>query len=239
MHATLAIFRHLMNVAPPLIPENLLETMKRALDHFEMHAEATIEELERVMSAYGYELWPYNQAFKEELLEAEKKVGEQFLLPKLPNTLKIAYQAYKKTGGTMSALHSGAAAHLFAPAERVTLCEILVELQRDIRAYALQHVVGAGKKHYLSRVGHFRRRLSSMQRQIEHLRILADHEDEHPSLAEEIRAQVRSFEQGLCLLGPELSYDAVCGSVDYFTGRKAQFKHFKHLYAPKKTAFFR
>lgn len=207
--------------------------MKNALEHFEMHPETTLNELERVMCAYGYELWPYNQAFKEELLAAEERVGERFLLPKLSADLKKKYADFKSAGGTIRALHSGAQAALFTPSERMELCEVLVALQHDLRSYAIQHVMGVGKKHYKTHVEHFRRRLEEMHKHIERLRHLADHEDDHPTLANEIRSQVRAFEQGLCLLGPELSYDAVCSSVDYFEGRRGQFKHFKYLYQPK------
>lgn len=207
--------------------------MKHALEHFEMHPEATLDELERVMCAYGYELWPYNQAFKEELLHAEERVGERFLIPKLSADLKKKYAGFKAAGGTIRMLHSGAEAAQFSSAERMELCEALVGLQRDLRAYATQHVMGVGKKHYKIHVEHFRRRLEEMHKHIERLRHLADHEDDHPSLAMEIRSQVRAFEQGLCLLGPELSYDAVCSSVDYFEGRQKQFRHFKYLYQPK------
>lgn len=238
MHATLAIFRHLMSVIPPLVPETLVSTMKNALDHFEVHPEATLEELERVMYAYGYELWPYNQAFREELLLAEKNVGERFLLPKLSAGLKETYLVYKKQGGTIRELHNGSSVAVFSSEERVELCEVLVQLQRDLRQYATQNVLGAGKKHYLKHVEHFRTRLETMHKYTEQLRHLADHEDEHPTLAEEIRAQVKSFEQGLCLLGPELSYDAVCSSVDYFQGRQKQIRHFKYLYQPKVVEYF-
>jgi hypothetical protein len=238
MHATLAIFRHLTNVIPPLVPDTLVVTMKKALDHFESHPEATLEELERVMYAYGYELWPYNQAFREELLLAEKNVGERFLLPKLSVGLKEKYLDYKKQGGTIRELHSGSGVAVFSSEERVELCEVLVGLQHDLRQYATQHVLGVGKKRYFSHIEHFRSRLETMHTYIEKLRHLADHEDEHPTLAEEIRAQVKSFEQGLCLLGPELSYEAVCSSVDYFQGRQKQSRYFKHLYQPKIVEYF-
>lgn len=230
MHSTLAIFRHLVSVLPPLVPETILSTMKHALEHFEVHPEATLEELEQVMCAYGYELWPYNQAFREEILWAEQEVGERFLLPRLSPGLKKHYLEFKKNGGTIRVLHSGSGAAEFSSSERVELCEVLVMLQRDLRAYATQHVLGVARKHYKQHVEYFRGRLEMMHKHIEELHHLADHEDEHPIFANEIRQQIKAFEQGLCLLGPELSYDAVCASVDYFKGRQNQLKHFKYLY---------
>ncbi len=238
MHSTLAIFRHLAAVAPPLVPETLVESIRRALDHFDVHQDASIGELETVMYTYGYQLWPYNQAFKEELVLAEKNVGERFLLPKLSASLHKVYSEFKRTGGTIRDLHTGEAAHVFTSDQRVELCTALVDLQRDIRSYATQHVMSSGKKRYLQRVVYFRDRLATMQRHLEDLKKLADHEDEHPHLADEIRSQVKAFEQGLCLLGPELSYDAVCESVEYFQGRQKQLKNFKHLYQPKIVEYF-
>lgn len=239
MQATLAIFRHLASVTPPLVPDALLSTMKRALDYFEAYPTSTLDELEKVMYAYGYELWPYNQAFKEELLSAEQRVGERFLRARLSAELNEHYQRFVKQGGTLRSLRNGKKiGEFFSVDERSALCEILVNVHHDIRAYALQHVWGVGKIHYRNNIEHFRRALKTMHHHIEKLRHLADHEDDHPALAEEIRAQIRAFEQGLCLLGPELSYDAVCSSVDYFEGRQKQMRHFKYLYQPKVVEFF-
>lgn len=233
MQSTVAIFHYLASTAPPLVPDALIETMHQALEHFSGHSEATLEELERVMISYGFELWPYTQAFKEILLDNEHTMGEQFLLPKLPAALKSAYLNFKKSGGDVSSLRTGAAAHYFNSAERVVLCGAVVEMEKNLRDFATQQVVGPSRRHYLSRVAHYKLKLKTIQKHVDALRSLADSEDEHPVLAQEIRERITSFEQGLCMLGPELSYDTMCEAVEYFKGRKTHLNHFKHLYQPK------
>ena len=56
------------------------------------------------------------------------------------------------------------------------------------------------------------------------MREMADQEQEHPKLAEEIRDHVRTFELGLAAIGPESSYQELCDNHDHFVGRKQDLK---------------
>jgi hypothetical protein len=78
----------------------------------------------------------------------------------------------------------------------------------------------------------FKVMLAEIKNNLENLRKLADGEEEHPSLAQEIAAKVREFEYGLCLLGPEINYEAVCKTEEFFRGRKTELNRFKGINIP-------
>ncbi len=236
--STISLFRRLYENIPPLFPEEIKQKMAHALNHLENDQTITLKEVEDTMITFGYEVWPWNQAFKEVLALTESKVGEHFLLPKLSKKMVQKYHEFKTYGGTLRDLHSGNAAEFFGPEERGSLCAALVEMQIALRAYAASQVVGTEKPRYLKRVGEFKDLLENIEATLTHLRSLADTEQDHPTLADEIRDRVRSFEYGLCLLGPELNYDAVCRAPEFFSERKKHLNHSKGVHTSLKVDFF-
>ncbi len=238
MQSTLAIFHHLYDCLPPLFPESMKQKMERALRHLEESSTVTVEEIEDTMIAFGYETWPWNQACRQFLAVAETQVAEHFLLPKLSLAVQNKYEEFKRYGGTLADLHSGNSADFFTSEERNELCPALIETQLEVRQYIERALVGDERPRYLKCVGEFSDRLGEIAKILHHLRGVADQEQDHPVLAAEIRSRVRGFEFGLCLLGPELDYEAVCQSVDFFQGRKYDFNRLRGIQIPMAIDFF-
>ncbi len=212
--------------------------MAHALEHLENDQAITLGEVEDTMIEFGKELWPWNQAYKEFLAAAENAVGEHFLLPRLSDGLHKKYIDFKHYGGSLRDLHSGRPADYFTVEERQELSEKLVDLQQDLYKYAGQEIVGLSKNKYLKRVEEFRELLSKIEQSLGVLRVLADSEQDHPTLANEIRSKVKGFEYGLCLLGPELDYEAVFQSIDFFHGRKQDLNRLRGIHEPKEFDFY-
>jgi hypothetical protein len=238
MQSTVELFRHLYKNIPPLVPTEIKEKMKHALGHLESDQTMTLDEVEDTMIEFGYELWPWNQAYKEFLVAAENAVGEHFLLPRLSPGLHKKYQDFIHYGGTLRDLHSGRPADYFTVEERQELSERLVDLQQDLDSYAKQEVTGLQKSRYLKRVQEFTELLDKIEQNLNMLRDLADKEQDHPTLANEIRSKIKGFEYGLCLLGPELDYEAVFQSIDFFQGRKHDLNRLRGIHIPGEFYFF-
>lgn len=238
MQSTIQLFRHLYNALPPLFPDDIKQKMAHALTHLEGDQTISLDEIEDTMITFGYEVWPWNQAYREFLAVAESLMGEHFLLPKLSRGLQDKYQEFKKYGGTFRELHSGNPAHFFTSEERNELCVALVEIQSELREYTDHEVKGVSKVKYLRRVNEFKDILDEMKGYLGHLKQLAEQEQDHPTLADEIRSMVKHFEYGMCLLGPDLDYKAVCESVEFFRGRKQELNRMKGMHVPLKMDFF-
>lgn len=220
MQSTLKIFRYLFEHLPPLFPADLALKMKAELGALESQPNMPIEKLEDIMIRFGYEVWPWNQAYKEFLEVAEKSLGEHFLLPDLSAATQEKYAEFKEYLGTLHDLHSGKAAEFFNPEQRGELCSALVDMQNKLKNYVDREVVGMNNKKYLQRVEDFKVLIEDIKKHVEDLRKLAAAENDHPNLADEIKDKIRTFEYSLCMLGPELQYDAVCQAKDFFVGRK-------------------
>lgn len=232
MQSTIALFEHLYKHCPPLFPPEIKDKMEHALSHLKNDQTVTLEAVERTMITFGYELWPWNQAYREFLALAESHMGEHFLLPRLSKGLQEKYHDFKKYGGTFRDLHAGQPAHYFNQEERSELCLRLVEMQHDLRSYVEREVVGLQRKKYLERVKEFGTLLEEIRGTLNHLKELAESEQDHPTLAGEIRSKVEHFEHGLCLLGPELEYDAVCQSPEFFKGRRLELNRLRGIHIP-------
>lgn len=237
MRSTIELFRKLYLILPPLVPKEVREKMEHALLHLEKDQTVTVHEIEDTMVKFGYEVWPWNQAFKEYLTLAETKVGEHFLIPKLSSGLKEKYSTFKEYGGTFRDLHSGRPADFFSIDERSELRRALVEIQNELRDFASRDVMGVEKSNYLKRVDEFKNLLKNIRNTLKTLFELAESEQDHPALADEIRSKVKHFEHSLCLLAPELDYEAVDLSVQFFHGRKEDLNRMKGIHLPSKMIF--
>ena len=175
------------------------------------------------MITFGMKFWPYREAFLEFYRVYEGDMGEKLLKKKMSHELRQSYMHYVDAGGTFRSLHKGAGPiHLFSSEGRKELCEILVEVQQSLWDYTKQAVLTKDRKKYEKRISEFKGIFSDIEKKLDLLRDMADQEQEHPELAQEMREHVKGFEHGLCLLGPKLDYEALCNSEEHFEGRKVE-----------------
>lgn len=217
---TQIIFEHLCSDIPPSVPKDIKEDIAQAREQVRSNVALTLVELEDTMTYIGKLLWPYREAFQEFFRVYEGDLGEQYLLGKFNPIMKKKYQTFKENGGTFRDLHAGNNVSFFTSEERVQVCEALVSVEDEIRAYAVQAILSTDERRYEKRVEEFKKILNDMETRLDALRSMADMEGEHPELAAEIRDQIRGFEQGFALLGPKVRHDAVCNAQEHFVGRK-------------------
>lgn len=221
---TIDIFQQVYNRLPPLVPEEVKMEMQHALEH--LHDDFTIEaeEVENVVIALGKKIWPYWKAHVEFFDIYQGKLGERFLLGKLSADLKNKYKEFKEHGGDYHDLRTGAPMSYFSSEERQILAEKLVEVDNDVRQYVKQAVVSSEAQKYQDLIIEFQEILENMEKRLDTLRLMAEDEEEHPRLAEEIRAHVRAFEFGFCLLGPHTRGQDVFEAEEFFVERKISKK---------------
>ncbi len=221
---TLWIFERLRKDVPPLVPAEIVDDIDQAIEQIRSNFDLEIKELDKTVIVFGKKLWPYRKAFEEFLDVYEAQLGEKFLLGKLTKNIANRYQEFLAHGGTLRDLHTGNPASFFTPEERTELCMALVEMNKSVRDHAAQAVVTGDRQRYEKKVVEFQIILDDIEKRLDTLRTMADDEQEHPELAEEIREQILSFEYGLCLLGPAHSYEAVCSAKGHYVGRKHEKK---------------
>lgn len=217
---TIAIFEQVYNSLPPLVPERTKEEMQHALEHLKNDCTITVDDVDDTLIVFGKQIWAYWQAFKEFFHIYEGKLGEKFLLGKLPRELKAHYLQFKEHGGNYKDVYSGSPMPFFSVDERQVLAGALVQVDLDIRAHVIQAVLSTERKKYEDLIINFQTMLDDIEKRLGSLRQVADDEQEHPQLADEIRAQVRAFEFGLCLLGPNTKHEDVINAEVFFQQRK-------------------
>jgi hypothetical protein len=219
MKSTVSLLKRLYENTPPLFPEEIRKELSDALVKIE-NAETNLPEIENIMIKFGYEVWPWNEAYKEMYLIAEERMAEHFFVPKLASQTMFQYEKFKNYGGDYKAVHTGKAAQFFSIDERVEISKALVETRKEMKRFVDNEVRGTGRKKYLKGVEEFVKILNEIRSIIGNLKALADKEEEHQILAKEIRSKIRHFEYGLCYLGPKTDIRDVSKSIDFFEGRK-------------------
>ena len=235
---TIQLFRYFYSNIPPLFPKEEKEKIKDAMWQLETNQSLTPHQIEDTMITFGYLLWPWNQAYKDFLTIAENAYGDEFLLPHLSNDLQKKYLNYKDYGLSLRDLHSGRPAIFFDSEERVELYRALLKMQEDLKKYVNQQIASTEKKRFLEKVEKYGKTLEEIEEKLRGLREIAQNEQDHPMLADEIRERIRMFEYGMCLLGPELDFHAVSESVDFFMGRKMDLNRMRGIEEPKLIDFY-
>ncbi len=228
MQSTLALFVYLVNDAPPLLSEDLKYQLRKELKN-KQENESTLAELEKTMIQYGYELWPWNQAFKEFLRQSEDRLGEQFFLSHLNPDLQKKYFEYRELGVTWREIYSGRAVHYIDESDRLEITQALISMRQNLKDFTSREVVGIKKQQYLDKVAEFKIVLEKIKENLNNLRALAQGESNHPTLANEISARVEAFEHGLCHLAPSFEHSEVEEAREFFVGRQRELNRLRGI----------
>ncbi|PIR03730.1 MAG: hypothetical protein COV59_04645 [Candidatus Magasanikbacteria bacterium CG11_big_fil_rev_8_21_14_0_20_39_34] len=220
IHYTLQIFERLIREIPPLTPKQIRDDMHQALEQMQHNVSLTETELEETMIIFGKKIWPYRQAFLEFFRISESILGEKIFLKKASAGLKKKYMEFKASGGSFRDMYRGGPALFFTPDERLELNVLMVEIYQEVKDHTRQSVLSVERQKYKKRIKDFHMVLQNIEDEIGRLRQMADNEQQHPELADEIREHVRGFEQGICLLGPSIDYTAVYSSQSHFEQRR-------------------
>lgn len=217
---TIGIFERMYNNLPPLLPSEIKEEMSHAIEHLHTDYTVSVQDVENIVVSMGKKIWSYWRAFQEFLDMAQGKMGEKFLLGKLNPEMKKKYNKFKECGATYHDLRMGGSMVLFDESERIILSQVIVDVDQEIKNYVRQMVLSTDRKKYEDLIIEFQGILDSIEKRLDNLRLAAEDEEEHPRLAKEIRAQIKSFEIGLCLLGPNTKNHEVFEAEEFFQERK-------------------
>lgn len=219
--STIQIFERLVRDIPPLVPRQIADESRQALEQVRSNMHVKVDELEQTMVSVGMKLWPYREAFLEFYRVYESEVGEKALLQKLPYHIKKQYLLSREHGGSFRDLHSGCVlVGGFSSEDHVILCGALVDIQKEVWRYTVQAVLTKDRARYEKRIAEFQSIFFDIEKKLDGLRDMTQKEGEHPELVQEMKEHIRGFEQGLCLLGPKLDYEALCNSEDHFEARR-------------------
>lgn len=237
MESTIQLFSQLVDNLPPLLSDDLSYRIRKELKNIQ-NEPVSLENLEEKMIKIGYEIWPWNQAFREFFRVTEEKMGEQFLLSHFDNSLQKKYLEYRELGMNWLDVHTGRTAAYFSEDDRVIIAQALVDTHRTIKDFTVREVVGMKKEIYLKKVEEFKNILNKIKIGLEGLRDLAINESDHPMLASEIIERVRSFEHGLCLLAPEFEHEDVGRAHEFFVGRKQELNRLRGIHETIEIDFY-
>jgi len=239
MQYTLSLFEHFYKNLPPLIPNEIKEQMASTLGSWQNNFEVKIEEIEMAMIKFGYEVWPYNQAFNDFYNANFFKQGEHFLNAYLDEKLQQKFLNFKVYGGGLEDLVTGNPAVFFTDEERADLCVALVEMKNKLRDFTKQEVLTLRKKEYLESVAEYSKSLKKLKKEIGHLYDLSLAEKDHPLLSAEIKEKAKSLEYSLCSLEPDFVSANVCDLPDFFAEHKLHLDNLKGIHLTAEIDFYK
>lgn len=219
---TIDILEHFYKKLPPLVPRKVVLEVEEMLEKMRKNYKITSEEAEDIIISLGKKVWPYWRAFIKLYQVYRKNFGEKILLVKLSPAVRTKYNFLREHGATYEDLFRGGPAEHFTVDERRALTESLLEVEDDIRRHCTQAVLSVEKKKYEKLIAEFSVKLEKIEKQLQTLSLMAKNETKHPRLAKEIEAQVKAYEFGLCLLGPNMFECELDNAEEFFADRKEE-----------------
>ncbi|PIR76155.1 MAG: hypothetical protein COU32_03600 [Candidatus Magasanikbacteria bacterium CG10_big_fil_rev_8_21_14_0_10_42_10] len=221
---TKQIFRTLYEFVVPVLPQDMGDEMRHALEHVEQDTELSRDDIEETMIVFGKRIWPYRKALQEIISLHEGALGEGFFRASLSRKMQKRFEEFRAHGGTVHDIYSGAPADFFSSEERIALNHALVDMDVHLKTYAIQSIKGTGRNQFHSSVEEFSKLLDELEEELGDIRIMADDAQEHPLIAREMREHIRGFEYGLVLLGQEYKKDQMEKADEHFSGRRRELQ---------------
>lgn len=222
--STLDILQRLYRHVAPVLPPKLDQEVVTAIEKLQKKRTLKRDAAEEVLLRLGKKVWPYRKAFEEFLRSYESHMGDQFLRAHISRPLKKRYDQFVAHGGGLRELQCGRPASFFTSEERVELCEVLVQMKMTLRKFVVQVIKSTEKKRFDDKVASFSGILADIESNLAELHAMAEEHSDHPEFQAEMRAHIEGFEQGICLLGPEVDVAAVCSATEHFAGRKHEMR---------------
>ena len=107
-----------------------------------------------------------------------------------------------------------------------------------LKEYVKRDLVGVNREAYLEKVNEYKNLVEKIKFNLESLRNFVEKEEDGSVLITEINTKIRDFEHGLCLLGTELDFEAVCQVHDFFVGRKKDLNRMRGINTPVEVDFY-
>lgn len=222
---TLAIYETILNRIPPLVPQNIKQSLEVELDRLFRTEDISLEEVEQSMSEYGKKIWPYFTAFEEMIHLHENKMGHKFLMQKATPNVRKKYALICELGGDYQTVCHGISLDHFDHEEKQELASLLVELKQEVRRYAMQAVLTHDRKTYEEKIEYYGGIVEEINVIIKSLRVFAEkHIENHRNLARDVESKIKAIEHSLAFLGPRIEMEEIRSMPEYYQGRREERK---------------
>ncbi len=230
------ISQKVLSSLPPFFPK---EKTLRLATLIEQNDETMLKnQAENQLTKLSFELWPYKKAFNDFVKLAEEEMADHFLLPLLSEQTGATYLKYREYGMKFSDLYSGGAAHYFSPEERNELLPLLFLVKDKVDEYAHRQVTSLAEKVYHQKVKDYTRILKQVEKELDHLKKMAEKETEFPMLANEIHGRIKGFEEDICGLGSGFNIVELFGLREFFEERKKHLMQMRGLHVSEVFDFY-
>lgn len=222
---TLVIYETILNRLPPLVPQNVKQSLEVELDRLFRTEDVSLEEVEQSMIGYGKILWPYMKAFEEMVNLHENKMGHKFLMQKATPNVRKKYALICELGGGYHTVCHGVSLEHFDHNEKQELARLLVELKQEVRRYAMQAVLTHDRKTYEEKIEYYGKMVEEINAVIKSLKNFANvHAENHGNLARDVESKIKAIEQSLAFLGPRIDMEEIRNMPEYYQGRREERK---------------
>ncbi|MEW5902387.1 MAG: hypothetical protein AB1715_13060 [Acidobacteriota bacterium] len=213
---SLDLLRQAIAKAPRFFPSGRKQDMTDALAAFEADPNASQEDIEAAITAFGKEIWPYRKAFWH-IHDTDGRHDEnRYLAEMLSPGLRAKYEEFLGKGYRVEDVRRGGVFEdFFTPEEKQALIETKL-MAHDRVVEAIESLcVGEHKQVCEDALAGYRAEQQKIEKLIADLKAYAGRSEKWRA---EILDKVKVFEAGWSGLEKEVTVDDVRGEIDYYQG---------------------
>ena len=216
-HYTLSLLKHLLDKADhTLFPAKRLEEMKKEYERMSQDPSADQPRIESVISRFGREIWPYQEALEELYKRHGKAREEKMVREKLDLALREKYDRFLSAGGDLADFRRGAEVEVyFTPEEKFQIGQAVVDTSYAVLREIAKSCALDLKGECEEVIQDHQEKLARITKKLEALRALAERSEKWRL---EIEDKIRAFEQSFGYLTKTFHETDIDGAIDYYQG---------------------
>ena len=215
---TLDLLKHSVDKAPQFFPAERRLAMHAEVEKLAANPKTPVTEIERMIVAFGREIWPYRRAFAK-IHDAEGRVREdRYLQEELEKRgMKEKYLNFLAKGARVEDIRQGGNEFeiFFSSDERALIVEAKLAVHDRVSKEIQELCLGSKNSDCLTFIEQFKKEQVDIERRITAFAGLAERSEKW---GPEIRGKVKMFEEGWSGVEHDVTKEGGDGEIEDYRG---------------------
>jgi len=212
--ATIDLIKTVIHRLPGVFPQGRHQEMENAIAALERKPEATLEEIESALVAFGGELWPYCEAYDRFYKICGEQKERTLMREKLSEPARLAFDKFVAEGGDIESVRDGSKFENFFNVDiRDEIVAAELDAHDGVREEMEKLIAGEKQTEFSALLADYREKQAAFSQKINELASLAER---LPDQRAEIFDKVKMLREGFAYVERLPSLDDIVHEIQYY-----------------------
>ena len=212
--ATIDLIKTVIHRLPGVFPQGRHQEMEAAIAALERDPNATSEQIENKLVAFGAELWPYCEAYEQFYKIYGEAKERELMRQKLSEPARAALDKFVAEGGNIESVRDGSRfEHFFDSDIRSEVVAAELNAHDGVHEEMEKLIAGDRAPEFEALLADYRQKQAALTQKINELSALAERS---PDQRVEILDKVKTFREGFAYVERLPSLDDIIHEIQYY-----------------------